>query len=92
MKPLLVYDGDCGFCRLWVDRWRLATGERIEYAPFQEVGGVSPEIPIQQFAEAVHFRDADGSWSRGAEAVFRALSHAPRGGIPAAPPVSRTIC
>ena len=82
MKPLLVYDGECGFCRFWVDRWRHATGERIEYAPFQEVGGVSPEIGMEQFAQAVHFRDADGNWSRGAAAVYRALSHAPRGGVP----------
>ncbi|MBI5630019.1 MAG: hypothetical protein HY921_03940 [Elusimicrobia bacterium] len=22
VKPLLVYAGDCGFCRLWVERWR----------------------------------------------------------------------
>jgi predicted DCC family thiol-disulfide oxidoreductase YuxK len=27
-KPLLVFDGDCGFCRLWIERWRAATDSR----------------------------------------------------------------
>jgi predicted DCC family thiol-disulfide oxidoreductase YuxK len=82
MKPLLVFDGECGFCRIWIDRWRLATGERVEYAPYQEVGDVSPEISMKHFAEAVHLRDADGVWSRGAEAVYRTLAYSPRGGAP----------
>ena len=34
-RPLLLYDGDCGFCRLWVSRWRGITGEHVDYEPFQ---------------------------------------------------------
>ena len=44
-KPILVYDGDCTFCRLWIDRWRALTGDRVQYAPFQEVSTQFPEIP-----------------------------------------------
>ena len=32
--PLLVFDGDCGFCRYWVEYWRQLTGERVNYRPY----------------------------------------------------------
>ena len=79
-RPLFVYDGDCGFCRRWVERWRQRTGDRVVYAPFQEVADRFPSIPRDAFRARVHLIDPDGRVSRGAEAVFRALSQAPRGG------------
>ncbi|HET7497969.1 MAG TPA: lipase maturation factor family protein [Candidatus Eisenbacteria bacterium] len=77
MKPLLVYDGDCGFCRLWIERWRATTGDRVEYATYQEVADRFPEVPRERFAAAVQLREPDGKWSGGAEAVFRAQATAP---------------
>ena len=79
-KPLLVFDGDCGFCRLWIARWRRHTGDAVEYAPYQEVAARFPEVEVERFREAVHLHDPDGRWTHGAEAVFRALSYAPRDG------------
>ena len=79
-KPLLVFDGDCGFCRAWIERWRRATGDEIDSAPFQEVAGDFPEIPVAEFKRAVHLIEPDGSCSRGAAAVFRSLAHGPNGG------------
>src|ERR1041385_71965 len=72
-KPLLIFDGDCHFCRRWIERWRELTAGAVEYAPFQEVGDPYPEIPREAFEQAVHFIDADGSIHRGAEAVFHSL-------------------
>jgi lipase maturation factor 1 len=79
-KPLLLFDGTCGFCRSWLARWRHATGDRVEYAPSQEEAARFPEIPRAAFDEAVHLIEPDGHLSRGAEAVFRALAYAPRKG------------
>jgi predicted DCC family thiol-disulfide oxidoreductase YuxK len=76
MKPLLVYDGDCGFCLEWIARWRVATGDRVDYAPYQEFAARFPEIPRERFAQAVQLHEPDGRWSSGAEAVLRALSYA----------------
>ncbi len=76
-KPLLIYDGDCGFCRRWIARWERATGDRVDYAPYQEAASGFPKIPRERFAEAVQLVEPDGQWSRGAEAVFRALAYAP---------------
>ena len=74
MKPLLVYDGTCGFCKRWIERWRVRVGDRAEFAPSQEVGARFPAIPAEAFAEAVHLIEEDGRVSRGAEAVFRLLA------------------
>jgi lipase maturation factor 1 len=78
-KPLLIFDGDCHFCRRWVERWRELTNGAVEYAPFQEVAARFPEIPREAFENAVHFIERDGTVYRAAEAVFRSLGTA-RGG------------
>ncbi len=76
-KPILVYDGDCSFCRLWIECWRALTGDRIQYAPFQEVAEQFPEIPRQAFARAVHLILPGGRAFSAAHAVFRTLAFVP---------------
>jgi len=78
-KPLVVFDGDCNFCRRWVERWREMTRGAVDYAPFQEAAARFPEIPRENFAQALHFIEKDGTVYRGAEAVFRSLGRV-RGG------------
>jgi len=75
-KPLLIFDGDCGFCRRWVARWQRAVGDAVEYLPFQDeaVKAKYPEIPQRDLEEAIHFILPDGSVCRGAEAAFRSLA------------------
>ncbi len=51
-KPLLIYDGQCGFCKIWIDYGRKLTGDRVEYAPSQEVGERYPQISKQEFSRA----------------------------------------
>jgi predicted DCC family thiol-disulfide oxidoreductase YuxK len=76
-KALLVYDGNCGFCRLWIDRWQALTGDHVRYAPYQEVAGQFPEIPRESFARAVHLILPSGEVFSAAQAVFRSLAFAP---------------
>ncbi len=76
-KPLLIYDGDCGFCRRWIARWQSLTGDRVEYAPFQEVASEFPEIPKEQFETSVQLIEPNEKVSSGAEAVFRTLAYVP---------------
>lgn len=72
-KPLLIFDGDCHFCRRWIERWRDLTGGAVEYASFQEVASRFPEIPREAFERAIHFIERDGTVYRAAEAAFRSL-------------------
>jgi len=75
-KPLLVFDGDCNFCRRWIRRWRKTTGELVDYLPFQDpqVGKRFPEVPRECFEQAVQLIEADGRVYAGAEAVLRTLA------------------
>ncbi|HYV31348.1 MAG TPA: lipase maturation factor family protein [Candidatus Binatia bacterium] len=75
-KPLLVFDGDCQFCRRWIHRWEQATGELVEYAPFQSARVMEqfPEVARERFEQAVHLVEPNGEVYRGAEAAFRALA------------------
>ncbi len=72
-KPLLIYDGTCGFCKIWIDYGRKLTGDRVEYAPSQEVGERYPQISKQEFSQAVQLVRADGSVAGGARAVFEVV-------------------
>jgi lipase maturation factor 1 len=72
-KPLLVYDGDCAFCELWIARWREETGEAVEYQPLQEAAPRFPEVPREEFERAVKFIEPDGQVWSGAAAVYHSL-------------------
>jgi len=74
-RPLLIYDGDCGFCVYWVRYWRKLTGNRVTYAPYQEVAAQYPEIPVANFQGAVQYIAPDGKIASGAEAALLTLSH-----------------
>jgi lipase maturation factor 1 len=78
-KPLLVFDGDCNFCTLWVRRWEQITGGRVDYRPAQDpaIAAQFPEIPAKQFETAVQLIEPDGTIYSGAEAVFRTLASNP---------------
>lgn len=75
-RAILLYDGDCHFCRRWVAAWERETGGAVEYAPFQERGGQFPEISEEASRGAVHLVQTDGSVSAGADAVMTALQGA----------------
>ncbi len=72
-KPLMAWDGKCGFCHYWVLKWKLITGDRVSYKSFQEVHEGFPDIELKEFRKAIHFIDTDGLVYAGAPAVFYAL-------------------
>lgn len=75
-KPLMVFDGDCKFCGLWIGRWRQMTGDAVDYLPSQDpqIFARFPEIPREHFRASVQLIEPDGKVFSGAEAVFRALA------------------
>ena len=73
-KPLLVYDDACDFCRYWIAQWKHVTGDRIDYAPYQEVSSQFPDIPLSAFESSVQLILENGTVYSGAEAVLRALN------------------
>lgn len=77
-RPLLVYDGECSFCRRWAARWQRWTGERIAYEPFQSAAARFPDIPIEHFQRSVHLIQPDGAVYSGAAAVYALCATRPR--------------
>jgi len=72
-KPLMIWDGDCHFCRLWIERWRVLTAGEVEYETYQKAATRFPEIPPEQFQRSVVYIDNEGEVFFAAEAVYRSL-------------------
>ncbi len=74
-KPLMIWDGECHFCKRWIERWREITAGEVDYVTYQEAANRFPEIPIEQFQRAVAFIEPDGKAFFAAEAVYRSLRY-----------------
>ncbi|WP_276497683.1 thiol-disulfide oxidoreductase DCC family protein [Pontibacter litorisediminis] len=72
-QPLLVYDGDCSFCKYWVSRWRRNTGNKVKYVPYQEVPDGFRGTSHAQFRRSVYLFTTYGRRLHGAEAVAALL-------------------
>src|SRR5471030_1753189 len=73
-SPVLIWDGECHFCRMWIERWRAMTAGEIDYATYQDAADRFPEIPREQFQRAVVFVDEKGEVFTAAKAVFQSLA------------------
>lgn len=73
-KPVLIYDGKCGFCKIWIDYWKGLTQNTIHYAASQDVASQYPQISLDEFRKSVQLVLPDGDVHNGAHAVFQTLS------------------
>ncbi len=73
-RPVMIYDGDCSFCKRWVERWRVMTGDGVEYIPSSEGRVRFPEVPEGDWEASVQYVEVDGTRTQRADAVFRALA------------------
>jgi predicted DCC family thiol-disulfide oxidoreductase YuxK len=80
-RPLVIYDGDCGFCRAWVDYWKKLTADRVLYSPFQQLSDPFHGITHWECATSVQLLLPDGKKFSGAHAVFNLLSIASERGL-----------
>jgi len=85
-RPLVLFDGACGFCRRWVERLRWwDQARRLDYLALQDAR--APELsarPRAALEEAAHVVLPSGEVLAGA-AAFRAIcAFLPGGGIPRA--------
>ncbi len=73
-EPLLVFDGDCGFCRRRVDGLRASVGTRAAFATSQAVADRFPELERSVFDDSVVLVRPDRSFAFGAEAIWETLA------------------
>jgi predicted DCC family thiol-disulfide oxidoreductase YuxK len=70
----MIWDGECHFCRRWIERWREMTAGDVDYATYQEAADRFPEIPLEVFKRAITFIEPDGKTFLAAQAVYRSLA------------------
>jgi len=73
-QPVLIYDGDCGFCKRWVLRFHAATHGAFTYTSFQESASDYPDINPADFAQAAQLIEDNGKKYSGARAMLGALA------------------
>jgi len=73
-RPLLVFDGDCGFCTTWARRWQRWSGlDHVE--PWQFLDLEPLGVTEERCATAVQWVAGDGTVSSAEDAVVAALRH-----------------
>lgn len=70
-RPVLIYDGECGFCRLWVRRLRRLVHNAPACLPFQTAPLAELGVSRDECAVAVQYVDKRGRVSGGSDAVAR---------------------
>jgi predicted DCC family thiol-disulfide oxidoreductase YuxK len=80
MRPLVLFDGDCGFCRRWVERWRGRTQGRVRFEPARPVLRWLFGIRKRDARRAMQLIAPSGAVFSGAEAAFRMLGWSPHRG------------
>ena len=70
----MLWDGECGFCSHWIQRWEKATGDTVEYLPYQEALPDFPQVTEGQCKKAVQLVLPDGQVYSGAHAVLKSLA------------------
>jgi predicted DCC family thiol-disulfide oxidoreductase YuxK len=81
-RPVLLYDGDCGFCRRWVRRLQRWDRRRvIDYVAAADRGAVAGLPPLSDAAleGAMHLVTRDGRVYAGARALPSLLPLLPGG-------------
>jgi lipase maturation factor 1 len=64
VRPVVIFDGRCSFCRVWIDYWRARTGGAVDYEASEEAA-----------PESVRMVLADGEVVSGGRAVYELLSY-----------------
>lgn len=73
LQPILVWDGECKFCKWWKTRWELKTKGKLQFKTYQDVAHKFPDIPIKEFKKASRLIDTDGSVYSGPDSAYRSL-------------------
>lgn len=80
LRPLVLFDGDCGFCRRWVSRWRERMGGRVLFLPARPLPRWLLGVRKRDARRAMLLIEPSGARYSGAEAVFRMLGRSPHRG------------
>lgn len=70
-QPTLIYDGQCGFCKYWLSRWKMHAKDNISARPYQEIHEQYGDIPEKEFKKASRLIEPNGNVFNGPDSAFR---------------------
>ncbi len=73
---ILIWDGDCGFCKFWKTRWEKQTEGIIQFKTYQNYAENFKDIPKKEFKKASRLIEKDGKIYSGPDSAYRSLWHA----------------
>jgi predicted DCC family thiol-disulfide oxidoreductase YuxK len=73
-RPTMLWDGECGFCSHWIQRWEKTTGATVDYRPFQQALPDFPQVTEAECRHAVQLVLPNGKVYAGAHAVLKSLA------------------
>ena len=71
--PILIWDGECKFCKWWKTRWELKTKDQLSFKTYQEAASQFPDIPLKEFKKASRLIDTDGKIYAGPDSAYRSV-------------------
>jgi len=75
-KNILIWDGDCGFCKFWKTRWQQKTEDKVDFETYQNSSHKFNDIPLKEFKKASRLIEVDGKIYSGPDSAYRSLWHA----------------
>ena len=70
-NPIMVWDGECNFCRLCADRFKsLGVNNHVDFIPYQDLFNKYPKAPKLNYEKSVIFFSKKNTYA-GAAAVYR---------------------
>ena len=76
-RPILVWDGECNFCRLCAQRFDSQRGNKVDLIPYQSLHQKWPQAPTEDYASAVYLFTPAGKSYRSAAAIYRFYAEYP---------------
>lgn len=80
-KPIMIWDGQCGFCQFWITRWSKFTGSKIDYATYQGASADFPDINKRHFMMASRLIETDGTIYSGPRSAYRTFTYGSKWGF-----------
>ncbi|MBM43774.1 MAG: membrane protein [Phycisphaerae bacterium] len=71
--PVVIFDGDCRFCRRWVRRYWNLKHEGIAWSSLENARSHFPDVPEENFRKSLHVIEPDGTIRTRAAACYRVL-------------------
>ena len=73
--PILIYDNECSFCKIWISYWKQLLRDKVSFKPYQDCYLDYQGISEKEFKRSVHFIDTDSQVYRGAGGIYKLLSY-----------------